>query len=108
MIVFNTAHYDAPKEHLMESLGLLPRWVHEYNILGEDDLVEYMRGRYGFGLYKFEGEVLDDGIYRSLYEEDEDLQWVGKMKTKLGTVYFYPYAITALPTEDGHFITRMD
>ena len=104
----NTKEFDAPKEHLAEALGLLPMWVHEYNILGENSIVEYMRERYGFGLYKFEGEVLEDGSYRSFFEEDEDLQWVGKMKTKHGTAYFYQYAITALPTDDGYFVTRMD
>ena len=109
MLQLNTKEYDAPKEHLAESLGLLPMWVQEYNILGESDLVQYMTERYGFGrLYKFEGEVAEGGAYRSPDEEDEDLPWVGKMKTKQGTVYFYPYAITALPVDDGHFITRMD
>ena len=109
MLTLNTTHYDAPKEHLVESLGLLPHWVVEYNLLGESDIVQYMTNRYGFSrLYKFEGEVLEDGSYHSFFEEDEDLPWVGKMKTKQGTVYFYPYAITALPTKDGYFITRMD
>ena len=105
----NTKEYDAPREHLIESLGLLPHWVVEYNLLGGEDLVEHMESSYGFGsLYKFDGEVLPDGNYRSSYEEDEDLSWVGKMKTKDGDVYFYPYAITALPTSNGYFITRMD
>ena len=109
MLQLNTNEFDAPKEHLADALGLLPIWVHEYNILGEDDLVQYMTERYGFGsLYKFEGEVVEGGVYRSPHEEDEDLQWVGKMKTKHGTAYFYQYAITALPTDDGYFITRMD
>jgi hypothetical protein len=109
MLQLNTKEYDAPKEHLAESLGLLPIWVQEYNILGKDDIVAYMTERYGFGrLYKFEGEVLEDGSYHTFFEEDEDLPWVGKMKTKQGTAYFYPYGILALPVDDGHFITRMD
>lgn len=116
MLQLNTKEFDAPKEHLAEALGLLPIWVREYNVLcvyepnvaPVQDLVQYMTERYGFGLYKFEGEVLEDGSYRSFFEEDEDLQWVGKMKTKHGTAYFYQYAITALPTDDGYFITRMD
>ena len=108
-LVVNTTHYDAPKEHLVESLGLLPHWVVEYNILGGKDLVQYMTERYGFGqLYKFEGTVTEDGVYQSPHEEDEDLHYVGKMYTDHGTVYFYPYAITALPTDDGYFVTRMD
>lgn len=109
MLTLNTTHYDAPKEHLVESLGLLPHWVVEYNMLGESDLVQYMTERYGFGeLYRFGGDVQEDGSYKSNYDEDDDLQYVGKMDTKDGTVYFYPYAITALPTDEGYFITRMD
>ncbi len=109
MLTLNTTHYDAPKEHLVESLGLLPHWVVEYNMLGESDIVQYMTERYGFGeLYKFEGTVTEDGRWQSPHEEDEDLEYVGKMQTKDGTVYFYPYAITALPTDDGYFVTRMD
>ena len=109
MLTLNTTHYDAPKEHLVESLGLLPHWVVEYNMLGESDIVQYMTERYGFGeLYKFEGTVTEDGRWQSPHEEDEDLEYVGKTDTKDGTVYFYPYAITALPTKDGYFITRMD
>lgn len=109
MLKLNTTHYDAPKEHLVESLGLLPHWVVEYNMLGESDLVQYMTERYGFGeLYRFGGDVQEDGSYKSNYDEDDDLQYVGKMDTKDGTVYFYPYAITALPTDEGYFITRMD
>ena len=109
MLTLNTTHYDAPKAHLVESLGLLPHWVVEYNMLGESDIVQYMTNRYGFGeLYNFRGTVTADGLYQSPHEEDEDLEYVGKMDTKDGPVYFYPYAITALPTKDGYFITRMD
>ena len=109
MLTLNTTHYDAPKEHLVESLGLLPHWVVEYNLLGESDIVQYMTKRYGFGdLYRFGGEIVDDGVYKSNHEDDADLEYVGKMDTKDGPVYFYPYAITALPTKDGYFITRMD
>ena len=116
MLTLNTTQYDAPKKHLVESLGLLPHWVAEYNLLeatgsdeGKYDIVQYMTKRYGFGeLYRFGGEIVDDGVYKSNHEDDGDLQYVGKMDTKDGPVYFYPYAITALPTKDGYFITRMD
>ena len=58
MLKLNTTHYDAPKEHLVESLGLLPHWVVEYNLLGESDIVQYMTERYGFGeLYRFGGDI---------------------------------------------------
>ena len=103
-----------------QDLGLLPGWVMEYNLLNpEGTLKDYLDQRYGFGLYHIEehikawketpeGEVLEDGTYRSPYDEDEDLQWVGKVQSKLGDVYFYPYAITAIPTDNGYFLTRMD
>lgn len=93
-----------------ETLGLLPMWVAEYNMLGEKEtLIEHMETAYGFGsLYKFEGQVLEDGTYRSNYEEDEDMEFVGRMNTRDGYVYFYPYGMIALPTKDGYFVTRMD
>ena len=46
MLTLNTTHYDAPKEHLVESLGLLPHWVVEYILLGESDIVQYMTKRW--------------------------------------------------------------
>jgi len=93
---------------LAESLGLIPMWVSEFNILGETNLKQFIEERYGYSLYKFEGEVLTDGSYRSKYEDDEDLPFIGKMKTREGDVYMYQYAITAIPTKDGYFITRLD
>jgi len=105
----NTKDYDGSQQELAESLGLIPMWIAEYNILGETDLVKWMTERYGFGdLYEFKGTVNEDGSYSSAYEDDEDLPYVGQMKTKDGVVYMYPYAITAIPTKDGYFITRMD
>ena len=105
----NDKVFDAPREHIVEALGLLPMWVTAYNVLDGDDIVQHMTDSYGYGgLYKFGGHVTDDGSYCSEHEDDDDLPWVGKMKTKDGDVYFYEYAITALPTPDGYFITRMD
>ena len=104
----NTKDYDEPKEYLREWLGVLPNWVHEFNMLNGDDIVSFMDGRYGYGLHKFEGEVLYDGSYRSQYDEDEDLAHIGRMATSYGYVYFYPYAMVALPTSDGYLVTRMD
>ncbi len=105
----NSKVFDAPREQIQEALGLLPRWVMEYNLREKDDLVQHMQDSYGFGeLYKFGGYVTDEGNYCSEHEDDDDLPWIAKMKTKDGDVYFYEYAITALPTPDGHYITRMD
>jgi len=105
----NSKVFEAPREHIQEALGLLPMWVMEYNLLEKDDLVGHMQDSYGFGqLYKFGGYVTEDGNYCSEHEDDDDLPWIAKMNTKDGDVYFYEYAITALPTDDGYFITRMD
>ena len=101
---------DIPDKHMIEALGILPIWVREWVIFGDKDIVNHMTEAYDFGdLYKFKGEVLDDGSYRSSYDEDPDMTWVGKMDTPNGTAYFYEAAILALPMPDGkHYITRMD
>ena len=108
-MLVTTMNKEAYPDAIEQDLGLLPGWVMEYNLFSpEGTLKDYLDQRYGFGLYDLEGEVLEDGTYRSPYEEDEDLQWIGKVQSKLGDVYFYPYAITAIPTDDGYFLTRMD
>jgi len=106
----NKEYADIPDKHMIEALGILPIWVREWVIFGDKDIVNHMTEAYGFGeLYKFKGEVLDDGSYRSWFDEDPDMPWVGKMDTPNGTAYFYESAILALPTPDGkHYITRMD
>ena len=94
---------------LEDMLGVLPYWVGEYILLGTDmDIVGFMTERYGFGkLYQFKGKVLEDGTYKCA--EDPDLPYVGKMSTPNGTVYFYQYAMLALPLRNGeYFVTRMD
>ena len=102
---------DISDNHLIEALGILPMWVKEWARFGKGiDIIKYMTEAYGFGsLYKFKGEVLDDGSYRSWFDEDPDMPYVGKMDTPNGTAYFYEAAILALPMPDGkHYITRMD
>ena len=109
-LTINTKAFpDVDPEMLQEMLGVLPYWVREYILLGRDmDIVGFMTERYGFGsLYQFKGSVSDDGIYSS--PEDPDMQYVGKMNTPNGNVYFYQYAMLALPLPNGeHFVTRMD
>ena len=112
-LIINEEKYGhLPPQDVKEALGLLPIWVHEFNVLGDDDIVNFMKYRYEWGLYEFNGTVTDTGAYKSEHDEDEDLDYIASMKTKEGTVYFYPYAIIALPTRlgkyHGHFITRMD
>lgn len=104
----NTEDFDAKPEDLIESLGALPHWVLEFNLLNGDDLKKYLDMRYGFGLYEFGGAIDEEGTYVSAYKEDENLPYVAKMGTAQGTVYFYPYAIIGIPTSNGYFITRMD
>ena len=109
-LTINTKAFpDANLGMLQEMLGILPYWVREYNLLGEGmDIVEFMTERYGFGsLYQFKGDVQSDGTYS--YPEDPDLPYVGKMNTPDGNVYFYEYAMLALPLPSGeYFVTRMD
>ena len=95
---------------LEDMLGVLPYWVAEYILYGwkKMDILEFMTERYGFGkLYQFKGKVSEDGTYKCA--EDPDLPYVGKMNTPSGTVYFYQYAMLALPLPNGeYFVTRMD
>ena len=107
----NEDYKDTPDRHLIELLGILPTWVKEWVIFGSDiDIVKYMTDAYECGsLYRFKGEILEDGSYRSCYDTDPDMPWIGKMNTPNGTAYFYDSAILALPMPDGkHYITRMD
>ena len=109
-LTINTGAFpDVPEEHLKEMLGILPYWVREYNLLGEGmDIVNFMTERYGFGsLYQFKGDVQEDGTYTTT--DDPDMPYVGKMNTSNGYVYFYEYAMLALPLPNGeYFVTRMD
>jgi hypothetical protein len=92
-----------------DMLGVLPYWVGEFIIYGTDmDIVGFMTERYGFGkLYKFKGEVLPNGTYR--HKGDPDMPYVARMDTPSGNVYFYQYAMLALPLPNGeYFVTRMD
>ena len=109
-LTINTKAFPDVNPGLLEDmLGVLPYWVGEYVVLGTDmDIVRFMTERYGFGeLWQFKGEVLEDGTYR--YPEDPDLPYVAKMNTPNGYVYFYQYAMLALPLPNGeYFVTRMD
>ena len=110
-LTINTKAFPDVELGLLEDmLGVLPYWVGEYIVYGwiKMDIVAFMTERYGFGkLYQFKGKVLEDGTYKCA--EDPDLPYVGKMSTPNGTVYFYQYAMLALPLPNGeYFVTRMD
>ena len=114
MLMINP-NIDAPADRIVQGLGFLPYWVRDFCAQADDeykqcDLVEYMTEQYGFGkLYKF-GSKLRDGKLISEYEEDEDMEWLASYDTPSGLVWFFPYAIVALPRpeENDYFITRMD
>jgi len=107
-VTLNTTDY--PQLNSEEVFGLLPNWVRQYNVglTEEETLKDHLDTAYGFGLYEFDGEILEDGTYRSPYEEDEDIKWIGKMNTLDGILYFYKYSIVGIPTQSGYFLTRMD
>lgn len=113
----NTKDYpDTDPGWLQEACGILPHWVSQwdyFNSIGaaRGTLVEYMAEAYGFGdLFEFKGVVdPETNEYQSEYAEDEPLKPYGSVSLHDGKVaLFYPYAITALPTPNGYFVTRMD
>ena len=113
MIEFNTeAHPQYTRPQLGEWMGLIGVWFSEWqysHLDYGDNMVQYMQDSYGFGqLYRMVGKVSDRGTYVSSYEDDEDLDWIGRIMTSKGYAYCFPYGIVAIPTDDGHFIIRMD
>ena len=104
------AYPDYSKQELADMLGVLPYWVGDYVAYGSDhDLTYHMKQQYGYGdFYEWGGQVLADGTYRADNDEDEDMQFIGRMKTDDGMVYFYPYGVIAMPTDNGYLVTRMD
>jgi hypothetical protein len=102
---------DLTASNVEDMLGVLPYWVAQYNILHAEGwhIVEFMTECYGFGghLYRFKGEVLPNGTYR--HKGDPDMPYVARMNTPSGNVYFYEYAMLALPLPNGeYFVSRMD
>lgn len=118
VINVNTEAYpDWTDDNLVEACGLIPHWLAEFDFLTRVgakqfiDLKEYMENCYGFGeLYKMGGTVdPDTQQYISSYEEDKPLEPYAKVILEGGSeALIYPYAIVALPTREGYFITRMD
>jgi len=106
---------DAPADRIVQALGFLPYWVRDFcdeYMLGskEPNLVQYMEDQYGFGeLYKFGSKLVGTKLV-SEYEDDPDMDYLAVYNTPVGEVYFFPYAIVALPRpeENDYFITRMD
>lgn len=101
---------DYDPERLIEACGLIPHWVVEYAMEGDrNGIKDHLDKAYGFGLYHIEkGEIDKDG-YTYRYPEDEPLKPLISMNLgDEGLLLMYQYAIVAIPTPDGWFITRMD
>jgi hypothetical protein len=110
---------NAEPRHLCEALGVLPYWVDDWKRVTrepsdsgsgyEDDLKTFLQDAYGFPLIEIEGgTVAEDGVYQSRYKDDSPLPPLAVIPTTLGNYYQYDYAIVAIPTSTGYFVTRMD
>ena len=115
--VNSKAYPEWTNTNLIEACGILPHWLIEFDFMVQkgikkfSELVDHMTQRYGFGsLHQFEGHVdPDTQQYVSKYEDDEPLAPYMKVTLEGGSeALIYPYAIIALPTPEGYFITRMD
>jgi len=114
----NTKAYpNTGAQWLKEACGILPHWLIEFDAMHHmgmvkfEQLKDHMANCYGFGeLFEFKGTVdPDTQEYISQYEDDEPLAPYMTVHMKDGRkAHIYPYAMLALPTPDGYFITRMD
>lgn len=111
------AYPETTGKGLLEACGILPQWLVKFNMMQQlgmlefKELKQYMTDCYGFGkLHAFQGHVdPDTKDYISKYEDDEPLAHYVSIPMKDGReALIYPYAIVALPTPEGYFITRMD
>jgi len=109
----------AEPRHLCEALGVLPYWVNDWISASSEaadggssydqDLKAFMEQAYGFPLVEIEGgTVAEDGVYQSKYEDDSPMPPIALIQTPAGKYFQYDYGIVAIPTSDGHFVTRMD
>lgn len=97
-----------PKK-LIDACGVLPHWVAEWCFIeGEKPSLKFwLDSRYKFGLYHMDkAEISVNGTYT--YPEDEPLFPMIAINTGEGMFFQYQYAIVAIPTPDGHYVTRMD
>ena len=97
--------------------GLLLPWAREAAELRNDadtwvKLVDHMDNRYGFGLCDMGGHIHENGMYKSPYEEDENLAPLLYIEMAGAEMFIYEYGICAMrevSVERGDwFITRMD
>jgi hypothetical protein len=101
---------------LIEACGLIPTFFARAIIAAPsdatvDEIAMSMDELYTFGGFKhpLKGKV-ENNIYKSPYEDDEDLYPYMKMITNIGiTCLIYPYGIVALVGKDNkQLLTRMD
>ena len=75
---------------------------------------ESMQELYGFGCrWDFGGSITAEGVYQSSFDEDPDLEPLGRWTSNTGERYdlfVYPYSICAVrdPSTGETKITRMD
>jgi len=95
-------------QKLIEACGAIPHWMLEWFMEGDKPPIkDWLDDRYKFGLYHMDkAEIGVNGRYT--YPEDEPLYPLISIDTGEGIFFMYQYAIVAIPTPDGHYITRMD
>ena len=107
------AYPEYTKDQLIEWAGFIPIWVQEFNVFGlADSLVDHLEERYGFGDLRSRGSdrssISKSG--KMQHPEDDDLDFIVRIDTKLGYTYVYPYGFVAIPQgkKRSHLIVRMD
>lgn len=108
-----SAYPDYSLSQLREWAGFIPLWVQEFNVFGmADTLVDHLQERYGFGdlraRHSDQATITEKGAMQ--YPEDDDLEFIARVETKLGYCYIYPYGFVAIPQgkKRKHLVVRMD
>ena len=110
-------HPDSQPDYIAHA-GLLLPWAREAAELRNDadtwvKLVDHMDHRYGFGLCDMGGHIHENGMYKSPYEEDENLAPLLYIEMAGAEMYIYEYGMCAMREVSvrnyhGWLITRMD
>ena len=100
---------DYSTENLIETMGLVKQWAHEYAELHPKDsgvsLKDFVLDCYGMHMGEFNG-TCKDFVYKSPHDEDEDLHAFVEFKYGDQSLTMYPYSIVHFGKEN--YITRMD
>ena len=102
---------------MREACGLIPEFFARAVAEGADTfdrVCDAMQELYGFGCrWDFGGSITAEGVYQSSFDEDPDLEPLGKWTSNTGERYdlfVYPYSICAVrnPRTGETKISRMD